>query len=583
MVDEKSLRGVLLTGAREGRLLQTVYANLSAAREERDDLASVLAALHNEGLVDVVATFEGLKNGVPGGPDFFLTRHVFEEVLPYLTAPVALVMRCVLGLCREAGQDMAAGTIFSSYIEFCTRDAVRPREALKLIEADPNALADMLVATIAAGSQLDNPYYLAEINRLICHPDIEVRRRAVFAIARIHWPEGACVPDTTITALEQTVAPGTDDRILGSAIKSAFTLFEQDKTCEGKVIALIGAALAKGDEHVTHAASELLWLKTKELPPALLTLLLTHLKQVKPENIGTLNNIDYGIANLLKRDDPEQGVRFLEDLLATHIGRLNVEVFDSAVGAIRENAKLLSKILTRWFLRGDRVLCEAVHEIVGAHYNDDLHIEIDASELEPADYVHILFIAHKAIGYYFMKPITAASVVLSLMRLAPDDETLNALGGLLLDPLLLNYTGGMRDYVAEQAERESGKVKEAIENALASIEQYLEVLRTTPELPALYAGQSQRESYRRHMSESMAESMKAAEKKSIFLSMVSRSTLLYGSKSINYIYAGDGEPHRMEIPLTSHGVSMEYPRMDYIDPYGLNYMLRIFRVERFRT
>lgn len=583
MVDEKSLREALLTGAREGHLLQTVYANLSAGREERGDLANELAALHNEGLVDVVATFEGLKNSVPGGPDFFLTRHVFEEVLPHLAAPVALVMRCVLGLCREAGQDMAAGTIFSAYIEFCTRDAVRPREALKLIEADPNALADMLVATVAAGSQLDNPYYLAETLRLIRHPDIEVRRRAVFAIARIHWPEGSHVPDTTITALQQAVASGTDGRILGGAIKSAFALFEQNKTREGEVITLIGAALAKGDEHVTHAASELLWLNFNELPPTLLTLLLIHLKQVKPENIGTLNNIDYGIANLLRRDDPEQGVGFLEDLLITHNGRVNIGILDSAVGVIRENTKLLSKVLTRWFLRGDQVLCEAVHEIVSAHHNGDLHIEIDGAELEPADYVHILFMAHKAIGYFFMKPITAASVVMSLMRCAPDAETLDALGDLLLDPLLLNYTGGMRDYVAEQAGRESGKVRETIENALASIEQYLEVLRATPELPALYAGQSQRESYRRHMSGSMAASMKAAEKKSIFLSMVSRSTLLYGSKSINYIYVGDGEPHRMEIPLTRHGVSMEYPRMDYIDPYGLNYMLRVFRVERFRT
>ncbi|WON83582.1 hypothetical protein [Chromobacterium haemolyticum] len=78
--------------------------------------------------------------------------------------------------------------------------------------------------------------------------------------------------------------------------------------------------------------------------------------------------------------------------------------------------------------------------------------------------------------------------------------------------------------------------------------------------------------------------MKAAEKKSIFLNLFSRSTLLYGNKSIDYIHAGVNEPpHRMETPLISHGVSMELPRMDDIDPYGLNYMLRVFRLERFRT
>lgn len=582
-MNEKPWRESLLAGARAGHFLQAVYANSSAARDERDDLSLELAALHNEGLVDVVAAFEGLKNSTPDGPNFFMTRHVFEKALPHLSAPVALIMRCVLGLCREAGQDMAAGTIFNSYIEFCIKDAARPREALKLIEADPDALVDMLPATVAAGSQLDNPYYLAELLRLIRHPDIEVRRRAVFAVARIHWPKEVSVPDAVITALEEAVVAGTDDRTFGSAIKSAFTLFEQDKVLEERIVALIDAALAKGDEHTLHAASELLWHSTKELPPALLQLLLTHLKRVKPGNVGTLNNIDLGIAHLLKLDDPEEGLRFLEKLLAASGGGIKLKTLDSAAHAIRESAALTNKVLTRWFLRGERALCEAAHEVAGKSYGNDLRVEIDVSELKPADHVHLIFVARKAIGYFFMQPVTAASVVISLMRHAPDDETFDALSELLFNPLLLNYPGGTHDYVEEQAGNESGKVKEAIDNALAAVEQYLEVLRAVPELPALHAGQSQRESYRRHMSESMAESMKAAEKKSIFFGLFSRSTLLYGNKSINYIYAGDGEPSRMETPLTRHGVSMEFPRMDNIDPYGLNYLLLIFRQEQFRT
>lgn len=562
--------------------MQAVYSSLSAQREERDGLTHELAAIHNEGLVDVVAAFDGLKSNV-GGPDFFLTRHVFEETLPQLNAPVEPVMRCVLRLCQEAGQDMAAGMIFNGYLEFCAKDVARSREALALIESDPDALADMLAATVAAGSQLDNRFFLTETLRLIRHPDTEFRRRAVFAMARIHWPEGASVPDTAITALEETVAEETDDRILASAIKSAFALFVQDKAFGVRTVTLIGAALTKGDEYTLHAASELLWLNTKDLPPTLLQLLLTHLKQVKPENGGTLNNIDLGIAHLLKRDDQEQGLQFLEELLATHGGRLKIKILDRAAAQIRESAPLVSKVLTRWFQSGERALCEAVQEIAGTHHGNDLRIEIDASELKPADHVHILFIARKAIGYFFMKPVTAASVVISLMRHAPDDETLDALAELLFDPLLLNYPGSMRDYVEEQGGRESGKVKETIENALASIDQYLEVLHAVPELPALHAGQFQRETYRRYMSESMTKSMKAAEKKSVFFGLFARSTLLYGNKSINYIYAGDGESRRMETPLTSHGVSMEFPRMHNIDPYGLDYMLRVFRVERFRA
>jgi hypothetical protein len=237
----------------------------------------------------------------------------------------------------------------------------------------------------------------------------------------------------------------------------------------------------------------------------------------------------------------------------------------------------------RWFLHGERTLCEGVHEIAGTHHGGDLHIEIDPAELKPLDVVHVMFIAHKAIGYFFMKPVTAASVVISLMRLAPSDEVLHELGELLLNPLLMNYTGSMREYVAKQAGRESGKVKEAIDRALASIEKYLEDLRTIPRLPALHPSEAQRDSYRRHMAETMAESMRAAEKKSVFLGLFTRSILLYGQKSINYIYGGDGQPKRTEMPLTSHSVQMEFPRMDNLDPYGVDYMLRVFRVERLKV
>ena len=85
------------------------------------------------------------------------------------------------------------------------------------------------------------------------------------------------------------------------------------------------------------------------------------------------------------------------------------------------------------------------------------------------------------------------------------------------------------------------------------------------------------------MSESMAESMRAAEKKSVFFGLFSRSTLLYGRKSINYIRTGAGQPKRMELPLTSHSVKMEFPRMHNLDPDGVDYMVRVFRLERLRT
>lgn len=582
-MDKEKFREALLDGTTAGGFLTAVSDALSSDREERDDLARELASLHNEGLVDVVAEFGVLKKSLSEGSDFFLARHIFEQALPHLNAPVDAVMRCVVQLCREAGQDLMAGSILSGYIDFCVKDVDRPREALKLIEADFNTLGEMLAATVAAGSQFEAAYYLNELLRLVNHSDIEIRRHAVFALARIQWQKGSNVPDSAVVAMGRIVEEETDDLLLATAIKTAFALLGQDKAHEERLIGQIRDALKKGGKNSLYAASELIMFNTQELPATLLQLLIKHLKRVDSESIGTLDNIDYGIARLLDLENSKLGLVFLEHLLLTHDESVSVNVFDSSVAKICQNAKLLNKVATRWFMRGDRVLCEAVYEVTSTHFRNSPHIEIDASELRACDYVHIVFVARKAIGYFFMQPVTAASMVISLMHHVSDDETLDALGKLLFDPLLMNYPGSTRDYVKEQANQESGKVKQAIDIALASIEHYLEVLRFVPVLPALHVSQSQRESYRRHTSEAMAKSMKAAERKSFFSSLFATSTLLYGNKSINYIYTGTGEPHRMETPLSSHSISMEFPRMDDVDPYGLNYMLRVFQLEQFQV
>jgi hypothetical protein len=162
-------------------------------------------------------------------------------------------------------------------------------------------------------------------------------------------------------------------------------------------------------------------------------------------------------------------------------------------------------------------------------------------------------------------------------------KALTALGALLFNPLLLNFTGKLREYVAQQSGRESVKVKATIDHALKDIDNYLEDLHSVGNLAALHPGESQREAHYRHFSRLMAESWKEAQAQSVFLNMVSKSILLYGRKSITYVYGSDGQSRRIEIPLQRHGTEMEFPRMEYLDPFGLDYMLRIFKSARFNA
>jgi hypothetical protein len=491
-------RDSLAESFKNGKLLEAIYARLRTENSDRDELALELAGLHNEGLIDLVAAFAGLKR--TGGPDFFRTRHIFQQTLPHLNSPVAPVMRCVLQLCREAGQDGLAGLIIEGFIGFCAKESSRPRDALKAIEADPEAFADLLAASLSAGSRVDNPHYLAETMRLCEDKNIELRKRAVYSVGRLSWPEGALLPDCAFAALERSAASETNDQLLANVVRSSFGLLQRDKTRQDRIVTLIASAVAKGSEYTRYAASEIFGLCTGELPASLIDVLVPLLENVEPTSKGSLDNIDYGISHLLQKGDREKALRLLEGLLLAHPNDLTLNAFDTAAQAIRSDGALLSKILTRWFLRGDPVLCEGIQTIVAAHHGDILTLEIDPAELRPNDLVHATFAAHKAIGYLFFQAVTAASILISLMRWATDDETLNELGSLLFDPLLLNYTGSVHAFAVQRSSIETGKVKETIDRALKAIDEYLDTLRSVGTLPALHPSEAHREAHHRNFS-----------------------------------------------------------------------------------
>jgi hypothetical protein len=157
---------------------------------------------------------------------------------------------------------------------------------------------------------------------------------------------------------------------------------------------------------------------------------------------------------------------------------------------------------------------------------------------------------------------------------------LTKLGALLFDPILLNFPGKARAYIVQLSGLESAQVKATIDQALKAIDKYLEGLCSVGNLAALHPGETQREAHHRHFSRLIAESRKAAKAQSVFLNVVSKSVLLYGRKSISYVNGSDGQPHRIEIPLQGDGTEMEFPRMEHLEPFGLDYMLRVFRSER---
>ncbi len=578
------LKSELLTAAQKDNFLQVVYKKSLGDNKNQNGLVTELVNLHNEKSIDIITGFKALQNQPNTNFNFFLMQDILEKSLPQLDEPTLPVMECVLHLFKEAGQDMAADKILTSFIEFCIADRSRPEETLTLIKNSTDQFADLLIPTIVAGSQLDFEYYLNEAIQLTKHENIEVRKKAIFSLGKIWYPEKSTFSEKALDCLESSVKKERDDILLASLIRSAFSLYKHSKSQIDRITDLISKALSQGEDHTLHATAYLIAANCNELPEPLLEIVLSHLLCVKPENKDTLRRIDYGLVKLFQQEDVNKAIQFLESLLLVNSNSLSLDIFQNFTREIYESKNnTLNRLLTRWFLKGNKVLCEGILAIVRHSSNGNRLLSIEKSELNPFDPIHIIFLAKKSIGYLFIYPVTAASIIVSLIKYTPKDKErlIMELRNLLFYPLLINYPGKVSGYLNEQRENESVQVKNAIQAVLEDLDNYRNDLQSTGEIPELHPSQTQRNTYQKHFSQLMSESAEKARKEPNLLSFISKSVLLYGRKSINYVYSSDGQVNRIETPLQGHSIEMELARFLKLDPFGLDYTLLTFKNETY--
>ena len=575
------LREKLLEAYRTGNFLQSAVESTFGAEDNSSNVAETLVSLHNEGHIDLIEQFKSLRNSKDSGLDFFLARDLLERSLPHIKASIQHVMECVAHIAKEAGQDMAANSIFTPFSEFCIADPIRLEQGLDLIKETTAQFMDFITSIIVAGTRIEKDRYFHEAIALTSHADIEIRKRAIFSLGRIQYTGHQELFEKALERLKRVVDEEADDNLLANAINAICNMSMADQSLINEWETVLDRALVKGGDDCLYAASEAFGFHIAKVPAHILNVLIRHLASMNSMNAGTVKNIDYGVRKLLNRNDPTQGIEFLEALLLSHTEDFSLKSLNGVVHGIpKSDNKLLNKLLTRWFLKGDKVLCDGICTIVNAAHGQELHLEIDTEELPCSDLVHLLFLARKTIGYLFLKPITSASIIISLMRQASDANSVQGIGSLLFNPLLLNFSVSLHDFLSIRASNESGQTKDVIQSALNTFDAYLEDLKSVGDIPEMHPSQDQREAQSRHFNQMMSKSYKEAEKRSILNFLCTKTVILYGKTSINYIQDLSGQPQRMEMPMKSHEMKFEYPRQEHIDPFGLDYMLRIFRAER---
>lgn len=301
------------------------------------------------------------------------------------------------------------------------------------------------------------------------------------------------------------------------------------------------------------------------------------MKEASTRNPAVLGLVDSALYDL----DVQNERRLIADIVAAIVDReenpASLGSFQSTVYKIREaGSGTRGWFFAQWLLCGEYRLRFDVHSLFEPL--DRSLYEFSIADFNLSDQ-EILFLARKIFGFMFFSHGPAVSLLYACLAALRGQSQRELEAGIfsfwlanfpgdmdLFDELVRLYPhSGMKASVARIRKRHRAREAEII---------------ALPANPALQPSTSERRVQAELTFEQQAEIHRAAEKGSIFASMMHKSTIMYGRSSVSYMHGPDGsEPIRQVLPLAKYEISTPIPRMDVLQPALVDYMLRMFRME----
>lgn len=538
----------------------------------RQECALVLCELHNSGKISLIsdnnlAAVEGLAQ-----KDFWLVIHLLDQAIPKLDCSHRDVLKLVHTLVSKAGSDGAAGLPNLSLVKWCKANP----EKAKLIVEEAKSLDEICLShCIFAIQGLESVELAFE---LLGHSDKVVVAVGLRSLGRLDMDSEA-IAKRIIDECCEVISVGKDQDVRSSAIETAFKTWEklhvsQPYRQKEFLEAIINTN--KGDELVQLSAA--LFYHPKGFESESIDQILEALAGEVSNPQATLNWLDLALHSKSKSWDLTRVI----DVLAAQIPKLEKPIKPNQLFNfcqwIWESPDNASQLFSSWLAIGQLDLCELLVDMVGEGGKKNTIIEICRENL-PNDLADQIFMARKCVGFLWFHEVTAASILLSIIKNGKKSAQEEA-EKLLYDPLLLSYSGELRSFLEEQVTKTSRRISDCARRLIQHHDTYLAGLKQTDHLVELSPTIEQRRAVEIKDRELNRDIQKQAYERSIFSQLVSHQTLLYGKKSFSIIHGDGGKKVPNIMSLSEFSYSTEFPRLSVVDPVGFKEMLTIFRLEQ---
>lgn len=451
-------RDDIIAHASAGTLPQLFVERLR--RHRTDELGKAfrvtLTHLHNDGTIDVLSAARDIGSSPIDQHQFFTVMHVYTELIPTLEADVPAMLATVKALVARADNDGAAGMPNGAYRTWAEQGD-RARTTLAAIDPeDPEDSAYVFLGLQALAKSDAQGGLDAAIAYLggAAAPTHSAAAKAIgtFALAT---PEARGRAADALTG----AAPTADDNSLGHILTAMCEIARAHPDIAPDTAALIDASKGQAGDQAIHQLSLEFMFHGNEMPPEIIAGLTAIMHKVPISNRGTIEHIDAASGKLVSHKRLDEALALITPLISAHDELTSLEALDGfAYELLRLPPDQLAQVLISWLFSLDTNLGRATMSLVGDHHGDKpLILQLNGATLDLPDADRIL-LAHRAIGWLFIHPITAASLVVGLLDGA-GEAAAKVIADLLFDPLLINFSGSTGDWLAERAKDDSHPVQ----------------------------------------------------------------------------------------------------------------------------
>ena len=568
-------REAIRAASEAGTLLKVIAAT---PYDEFDTVADLLAALHNSGEIDLLTACDkpGL-DAIPTHP-FFNIQRVFCRALPKLQCSTKCATAACERMFQRAGTNMAASVVFDALVKWFEQSPERVAEGLEQIDQDAATSPAVVNSVLMGGVPQDAPKSTRDALDLSNRASPTVRLPALAALARTVPDDDESLLARVFHRLTAVVAEPLSEQDTAAAVDSALHLYRRmgPRVCDA-VEAVVKKAVRTPGPTLRRALVDSLAAGADAYSDAVIEECFSALRHTRANETDTLRILDSTLYSWDLDGDRDRMLQLLVSLLTQREGTFDFTSLDSLQHKLRDGCgEILGWYAVSLLLTGRHAVCNVVFGLLPhAGGREGLDVDLRPFSLSPR---RVLFLARKILGYCLVKKECAAALLLSCLRIVPEQNRME-LEDLVFEHFLINYPSAI-DWFRNATSR-SDVAKESVGRLATRLDAYLTDLERSGPCIAFAPTETERRLQHYKVGDLFRSAHKQAQQGSALLQLISKANLLYGTEAVVYVQPDRAsEPVRHEITMSTFKHEVEFPRLEKLDPVGLQRDLGKFCSER---